>query len=157
MHKVRLLALFLQYLSPGSTRHTLICGPSRSKESSFEELRLKARKVRLRVLKTIPGWAAAGPLDRVIRVIHTCLTMTTATVRDLRNHFRKIKEIVESQGEVIVTDKGQPKYRLTLFTAGQPRKTRRAKDYMARMQRHQLHPISAAAAKSLQDENRGKR
>ena len=64
---------------------------------------------------------------------------------------------METQGEVIVTDKGQPKYKLTLFTPGQPGKTARAKDYMARLQRYQRRPISAAAAKSLQDENRGSR
>src|SRR5437660_8530770 len=90
-------------------------------------------------------------------VIHTCLTMATASVRDLRNHFPKIKKIVESQGEVIVTDKGQPKYKLTLFSPGRSEKTIRAKDYMARMRRHQIRPLSAAAAKLLQDENRGSR
>ena len=83
--------------------------------------------------------------------------MATASVRDLRNHFPKIKKIVETQGEVIVTYKGQPKYRLTLFSPAQPGKTRRAKDYMARLRHYQLHPISAAAAKSLHDENRGSR
>ena len=83
--------------------------------------------------------------------------MATASVRDLRNHFPKIKKMVETDGEVIVTDKGQPKYKLTLFTPGQPGKTRSAKDYMTRLRRHQLRPISAAAAKSLHDENRGSR
>ena len=83
--------------------------------------------------------------------------MATASIRDLRNHFPKIKKIVESHGEVIVTDKGQPKYKLTLFTPGQPEKTGPAKDYIARLRRYQLRPISAAAAKSLHDENRGSR
>lgn len=83
--------------------------------------------------------------------------MATASIRDLRNRFPKIKEMVETQGEVIVTDKGQPKYRLTLFTPGRSGKARSAKDYMARLRRHQSRPISAAAAKSLHDENRGSR
>ena len=83
--------------------------------------------------------------------------MATASVRDLRNHFPKIKKMVETQGEVIVTDKGQPKYKLTLFTRGQPGKTVRAKDYMARLRSYQPRPLSAAAAKSLHDENRGRR
>ena len=65
--------------------------------------------------------------------------------------------MVETQGEVIVTDKGQPKYRLTLFTPAQPEKARRPKDYMARLKRYQPRPLSAAAAKSLHDENRGRR
>ena len=96
-------------------------------------------------------------LDDTVAVIHTCLTMATASVRDLRNHFPKIKKMVETQGEVIVTDKGQPKYKLTLFTPGAPGKTRHAKDYMTRLRRYQLRPISAAAAKRLHDENRGSR
>jgi antitoxin (DNA-binding transcriptional repressor) of toxin-antitoxin stability system len=83
--------------------------------------------------------------------------MKTATVRDLRNHFPKIKAMVETEGEVIVTDNGQPKYKLTLYTPAQPGKRRRAKDYMARLHRHQSRPISAAEAKSLHDENRGER
>ena len=83
--------------------------------------------------------------------------MATASVRDLRNHFPKIKKIAESEGEVIVTDKGRPQYRLTLFTPARAGKTRPAKDYMARLRRYQHRPISAVAAKSLHDENRGNR
>ena len=80
-----------------------------------------------------------------------------ATVRDLRNHFPKIKKLVETQGQVIVTDNGEPKYKLTLYTPDKRKKTRSAKDYMARLKRYQPHPISTAAAKSLADENRGDR
>jgi antitoxin (DNA-binding transcriptional repressor) of toxin-antitoxin stability system len=83
--------------------------------------------------------------------------MKTATIRDLRNHFPKVKALVEAEGEVIVTDNGEPKYRLTLYTPDQPGKTRRAKDYMERLHRYQSRPISAAAAKSLDDANRGER
>jgi antitoxin (DNA-binding transcriptional repressor) of toxin-antitoxin stability system len=83
--------------------------------------------------------------------------MATATVRDLRNHFPKVKKVVESEGEVIVTEKGKPKYRLALYTPRPSEKVRLAKDHMARMKRHQPHPISAAAGKSLHDENRGDR
>src|SRR5205814_1898723 len=101
--------------------------------------------------------AVIDTLTGLRHVRHTRLTMATATVRDLRNHFPKIKKIVESQGEVIVTDKGQPKYKLTLYTPDQPGKTRRTKDYMVRLRRYQLHPISSAAAKSLRDQNRGGR
>ena len=83
--------------------------------------------------------------------------MATASVRDLRNHFPEIKKIVESEGEVIVTDKGAPKYKLTLYTPARSRKHARSKDYIVRLSRYQLRPISAAAAKSLHDENRGDR
>ena len=60
-------------------------------------------------------------------------------------------------GEVIVTEKGQARYKLTLYTPAQPRKSRGAKDYMSRLRRYQPRPISAAATKSLDDENRGER
>jgi prevent-host-death family protein len=81
--------------------------------------------------------------------------MATATIRDLRNHFPKVKEIVEAEGEVIVTDKGRPKYKLTLYTPTQAKRTGRPKDYIARMRRFQKRPLSRAAAKSLEVENRG--
>lgn len=96
-------------------------------------------------------------IDSKCAVIHTCLTMPTATVRDLRNHFPKIKKIVESEGEVIVTDKGKPKYRLALYTPPKSGKAPSGKDYMERLKRHQSRPIAAAAAKTLHDENRGDR
>ena len=83
--------------------------------------------------------------------------MAVATIRDLRNHFPKVKKLVETEGEVIVTDKGEPKYKLTLYTPGQSRKSRRPKDYVARLSRYQLRPITVGAAKSLHDENRGGR
>ena len=83
--------------------------------------------------------------------------MATATVRDLRNHFAKVKKVVESEGEVIVTDKGKPKYRLALYSPKQSEKVKLGKDHLARMKRHQPHPIRTEAAKSLRDENRGDR
>jgi antitoxin (DNA-binding transcriptional repressor) of toxin-antitoxin stability system len=83
--------------------------------------------------------------------------MATATIRDLRNHFLKVKKMVETEGEVIVTDKGHPKYKLTLYTPAAKRAAQRSKDYIARLRRHQRHPISKRAADSLDNENRGDR
>ena len=83
--------------------------------------------------------------------------MATTTIRDLRNHFPKVKQIVETEGEVIVTDNGKPKYKLTLYTPSSTNKTAGVKDYMERLRRHQARPIRAAAARSLRDENRGER
>lgn len=80
--------------------------------------------------------------------------MKTTTIRDLRKHFPRVKEMVEPEGEVIVTDNGQPKYKLTLYTPVSSRKAESTKDYMARLRRYQVRPLRAAAAKSLHDENR---
>ena len=38
--------------------------------------------------------------------------MATVTIRNLRNEFPKVKEVVEAEGEVIVTDNGRPVARL---------------------------------------------
>ena len=78
----------------------------------------------------------------------------TATIRELRNNFPRIRTLVEQEGEVVVTDQGTPKYRLTRFTRSA---TRAAKDYMARLRRHQPRALSPAAAKALHDANRGER
>lgn len=82
---------------------------------------------------------------------------STATVRDLRNRFPKVKKLVEAEGEVLVTDRGKPRYRLTLYTTGHAAKSPPAKDYVARLTRHQPRPIGAAAEKALDEENRGER
>ncbi|OGA11252.1 MAG: hypothetical protein A3D95_15045 [Betaproteobacteria bacterium RIFCSPHIGHO2_12_FULL_69_13] len=82
---------------------------------------------------------------------------STATVRDLRNRFPKVKKLVETEGEVLVTDRGKPRYRLTLYTTALAAKSPPAKDYVARLTRHQPRPLSAAAAKALHEENRGGR
>jgi antitoxin (DNA-binding transcriptional repressor) of toxin-antitoxin stability system len=81
----------------------------------------------------------------------------TTTVRALRNHFPRVKQLVEAEGEVVVTDRGTPRYRLTLYTSAKQQKSPPAKDYMTRLRRYQPRPLGAAAAKALHDENRGDR
>ena len=81
----------------------------------------------------------------------------TATIRELRNQFPKVRKLVEQEGEVLVTDQGTPRYRLTGYTATRPKKTPRPKDYVERLRRHQPRSLSAAAAKALHEGNRGDR
>ena len=83
--------------------------------------------------------------------------MPTTTVRELRNEFAKVKKLVEAAGEVVVTDRGTPRYRLLLYTPASRERKPRKKDYMARLRRHQARPLSAADARALHDENRGAR
>ena len=78
------------------------------------------------------------------------------TVRELRGSFPKVRKLVETEGAVIVSDHGEPKYLLTLYTPP-PKKAPTAKDYMARLKKFQPQPMSAAAAKALHEENRGDR
>lgn len=81
----------------------------------------------------------------------------TATVRDLRNRFPQIKKLVEQEGEVVVTEQGTPKYRLTPYSQAGRKPLAPPKDYLQRLRRYQPRPISAAAAKALHDANRGER
>lgn len=81
----------------------------------------------------------------------------TASIRDLRNHFPKIKKLVEAEGEVVVTDQGTPRYRLTPYAPSDRKKPARPKDYLRRLRRHQPRPIGTAEAKALHEANRGER
>ncbi len=80
----------------------------------------------------------------------------TATVRDLRNHFPKIRKLVETEGEVLLSESGQTKYRLVLHTEP-PARPAAPVDYWARLTAHQPAPLTAAQARSLHDDNRGDR
>ena len=81
----------------------------------------------------------------------------SATVRELRNQFPKVRRLVETEGEVVVTEQGTPKYRLTPYTAPGRQKTAPPKDYAARLRRHQPRPLSVSAAKGLHEADRGER
>jgi hypothetical protein len=79
-----------------------------------------------------------------------------ATIRELRGSFPKVKKLIESEGSVIVSDHGKPKYLMTLYTQP-PKSNPKSKDYMARLRKFQPQPISDAASNALRDENRGDR
>jgi len=81
---------------------------------------------------------------------------TTSTIRDLRNHFPKIRKLVESEGEVVLTERGKPRYRLSLYT---PSRTRKAPviDFWTRLNSYQPEPMTEAQARALHEANRGER
>jgi hypothetical protein len=81
---------------------------------------------------------------------------STASVRDLRNHFPKVRKILEKEGEVLLTESGTARYRLTPYLP--PRvKASRPVDYWGRLTSRQPNPISSEEAKALYGENRGDR
>jgi len=82
--------------------------------------------------------------------------MATSTVRDLRNHFPKVRKLVEAEGEVLLTEKGKPKYRLVLYTPARAQKPAPV-DYWARLISYQSETLTAAQVRQLHDENRGDR
>ena len=81
----------------------------------------------------------------------------SATVRDLRNRFPKIRKLLETEGEVVLTERGKARYRLTLYTPARSAKEPPPKDYMARIKRFQPKPMSRAAAKAFDKDWRGER
>jgi antitoxin (DNA-binding transcriptional repressor) of toxin-antitoxin stability system len=83
--------------------------------------------------------------------------MATTTVRQLRNDFPAIKRLIEREGEVVVTDRGTPKYRLVRYAPRSPKHVAEPKDYLARLRRHQPRPLTVEAARALHDDNRGAR
>jgi antitoxin (DNA-binding transcriptional repressor) of toxin-antitoxin stability system len=80
----------------------------------------------------------------------------STSIRDLRNQFPKVRKLVESQGEVILTEKGKPRYRLTLYTP-ETTATSAPVDYRARLNSYQPRGMTKAQARALHDENRGER
>jgi antitoxin (DNA-binding transcriptional repressor) of toxin-antitoxin stability system len=81
---------------------------------------------------------------------------TTASVRDLRNHFPKVRKILEEEGEVLLTESGTAKYKLVAYSAP-PKTTPPVIDYWTRLISYQPTPISAEAFQALTNENRGDR
>ncbi|MHB1814877.1 MAG: hypothetical protein ACYCUE_08615 [Steroidobacteraceae bacterium] len=77
-------------------------------------------------------------------------------IRDLRNRFPTVRRLVESHGEVILTEKGKPRYRLTLYT---PDSLAPAPpiDYWARLNSYQPRAMTKAQSRALHEENRGER
>lgn len=82
--------------------------------------------------------------------------MATATIRDLRTRFPHLKTLVERDGEVIVTDRGEPAYVLRRYQAP-PKHAAKKVDYYGRLREYQPRPLSAAAARALDEADRGER
>lgn len=80
----------------------------------------------------------------------------TATIRDLRTRFPKIKAMVEREGEVIVTDHGRPSFVLRPYRPQPPQRPPPV-DYYARLMKRAGKKMSRAAARALDDANREER
>jgi antitoxin (DNA-binding transcriptional repressor) of toxin-antitoxin stability system len=80
--------------------------------------------------------------------------MKTATIRDLRTQFPKVRRMLEQEGQLIVTERGRP---IILLQPYRERAARRSAqvDYYARLRRRMPKPMTAAARKALDEANRG--
>ena len=81
--------------------------------------------------------------------------MSTATIRELRTSFPKIRARIEREGEVIITDRGKAAFVLRAFTE-KPKKTKPPIDYYARLLSYMPKPISAEAERRLEADRDGR-
>lgn len=81
---------------------------------------------------------------------------STATIRDLRNRFPKVRRILEVEGEVVLTESGQARYRLTPYVP-RPKRAAHPTDYWARLTAYLPAPMTATQARELHEVNRGDR
>jgi antitoxin (DNA-binding transcriptional repressor) of toxin-antitoxin stability system len=81
--------------------------------------------------------------------------MTRATIRDLRTQFPRLKQVIDREGEILVTDHGRPAYVLRAYRAARP--VVEKIDYLARLKARQSRPLSARTSRALDEANRGDR
>ena len=74
---------------------------------------------------------------------------------DMTNVVAKIAGA--GNANVLLTERGKTRYRLTLYAAPTQAKQPQPKDYLARMKRHQPRSLRPLAAKALDEANRGRR
>jgi prevent-host-death family protein len=81
--------------------------------------------------------------------------MKTATIRDLRTQFPRIRRIVEEEGQVVVTERGRPVMLLQPYRERPKRRT--PVDYYERLRRRMPKPLHAAAARAMREADRDER
>jgi antitoxin (DNA-binding transcriptional repressor) of toxin-antitoxin stability system len=82
--------------------------------------------------------------------------MTTATVRDLRTKFPKVRHLIETKGEVIVTERGEPRFLLRPYQAKSPRKAP-AVDFYKRVVARMPKMLTEKQSRAIDELNRGER
>ncbi len=83
-------------------------------------------------------------------------SMVTATIRDLRTRFPRVRRLLEQQGEIVVTDRGRPVIVLRPYAARR-RRPGAPIDYYARLLRRMPRPLSAAERRALDEADRAER
>jgi antitoxin (DNA-binding transcriptional repressor) of toxin-antitoxin stability system len=82
--------------------------------------------------------------------------MKTATIRDLRRRFPKIRRMLDQEGQLVVTDRGRPIILLQPYSEQVARRGTRV-DYYARLRRRMPKPLTAIARRALDEADRGER
>lgn len=82
--------------------------------------------------------------------------MKTATIRDLRTRFPKIRRMLEQEGQLVVTDRGRPVILLRPYHERAGRRPVRI-DYYARLRQRMPRALTAAARRAVDEADRGER
>lgn len=82
--------------------------------------------------------------------------MSQASIRDLRTSFPRVRQLLDREGEIIVTERGRPAYVLRVYQPS-PKDRHESLDYFVRLKSRQPKPMSAAAARALDEADRGER
>ena len=82
--------------------------------------------------------------------------MTTASIRDLRTKFPQVRRIVETEGEVVVTERGEPRFLLRPYVRPVSRKPRRV-DFYKRLVARMPKMLTEKQSRAIDELNRGDR
>lgn len=74
--------------------------------------------------------------------------MKTASIRQLRQEFPKVRAMIAREGEVVVTERGQAAYVIKPYQPPKKKKPGK-KDYYARLLSYMPKPISAEASRAM--------
>ena len=82
--------------------------------------------------------------------------MKTASIRQLRTQFPRIRRMLEEEGQLVVTDRGRP---VILLQPYQERLVpqRAPVDYYARLRRRMPKPLAAVARRGVHEADRDER
>lgn len=83
--------------------------------------------------------------------------MTTASIRDLRTKFSEVRQLVETEGEVIVTERGQPRYVLRNYTLSLQRERKQRIDIYKRLVARMPKMLTERQVRAIHEQNRGER
>ena len=82
--------------------------------------------------------------------------MTTATIRDLRTKFPKVRHLIETKGEVIVTERGEPRFLLRPYQ-GKPSRKAPPADFYKRVVARMPKMLTEKQSRAIDELNRGER
>ena len=82
--------------------------------------------------------------------------MSTVTIRDLRTRFPAVRDVVRREGEVVVTEHGEPTFVLRAYDSPPPVRAK-SRDYFARLVTRMPRPLTAKQQHAFAEADRDER